>query len=195
MNRRGENQERQFVQKGRTQSGKASSEVDEHPKTACIRDSSHPIALPFPLPAHTAGMALVSPTQQSPLVRALHHACRSSLARGGSGGAGPSHAEKAVGVGGKAGAKWRNQSDQLRAAMATTKEGPQVAYRDIHPCTDTHAYSLTHSFTRSCIHTHYTHTHTHTHSHSLTPSLNVSLTHSQSLPLSLIQQMTGRVML
>ncbi len=40
----------------------------------------------------------------------------------------PSHAEKAVGVGGKAGAKWRNQSDQLRIAMAASKGGPQVTH-------------------------------------------------------------------
>ena len=55
--------------------------------------------------------------------------CRGGLARGGSGvGAPPSHAEKAVGVGGKSGAKWRNQSDQLRIAMSASKSGPQVTH-------------------------------------------------------------------
>ena len=39
----------------------------------------------------------------------------------------PSHADKVVGVKGKAGAKWRNQSDQLRAAMAVSQGGPQVS--------------------------------------------------------------------
>ena len=53
-------------------------------------------------------------------------ACR-GLARGGSGGPTPRHADKVVGVQGKAGAKWRNQSDQLRAAMAASKGGPQVS--------------------------------------------------------------------
>ncbi len=43
-------------------------------------------------------------------------------------GAPPSHAEKAVGVGGKSGAKWRNQSDQLRIAMSASKSGPQVTH-------------------------------------------------------------------
>ena len=43
-------------------------------------------------------------------------------------GAPPSHAEKAVGVGGKSGAKWRNQSDQLRIAMSASKGGPQVTH-------------------------------------------------------------------
>ncbi len=54
---------------------------------------------------------------------------RGGLARGGSGvRAAPSHAEKAVGVGGKSGAKWRNQSDQLRIAMSASKGGPQVTH-------------------------------------------------------------------
>jgi len=43
-------------------------------------------------------------------------------------GAAPSHANKPVGVGGKSGAKWRNQSDQLRIAMAASKGGPQVTH-------------------------------------------------------------------
>ncbi len=43
-------------------------------------------------------------------------------------GAAPSHADKPVGVGGKSGAKWRNQSDQLRIAMAASKGGPQVTH-------------------------------------------------------------------
>ena len=55
------------------------------------------------------------------------------LARGGSGGATPSHAEKVVGVQGKAGAKWRNQSEQLRIAMAASRGGPQVTN---HPHTN-----------------------------------------------------------
>ncbi|KAL3152881.1 Zinc finger C2HC domain-containing protein 1A [Trebouxia sp. C0009 RCD-2024] len=49
------------------------------------------------------------------------------LPRGGSGGVTPSHADKAVGVHGKAGAKGRNQSDQLRDAMATSKGGPEAS--------------------------------------------------------------------
>ncbi|KAL3136295.1 Zinc finger C2HC domain-containing protein 1A [Trebouxia sp. C0010 RCD-2024] len=49
------------------------------------------------------------------------------LPRGGSGGVTPSHADKMVGVQGKAGAKWRNQSDQLRAAMASSKGGPEAS--------------------------------------------------------------------
>ena len=53
---------------------------------------------------------------------------RGGLVRGGSGGAAPSHADKPVGVGGKAGAKWRNQSDQLRIAMAASKGGSQVSH-------------------------------------------------------------------
>ena len=51
--------------------------------------------------------------------------CR-GLARGGSGGSTPSHADKVVGVHGKSGGKWRNQSEQLRIAMAASKGGPQV---------------------------------------------------------------------
>ena len=55
--------------------------------------------------------------------------CRGGLARGGSGvGAASSHAEKAVGVGGKSGAKWRNQSNQLRIAMSASQGGPQVTH-------------------------------------------------------------------
>ena len=38
----------------------------------------------------------------------------------------PSHADTAVGVKGKSGAKWRNQSEQLRVAMAASKGGPEV---------------------------------------------------------------------
>ena len=52
--------------------------------------------------------------------------CRGGLARGGSGLGTPSHAETAVGVKGKSGAKWRNQSEQLRIAMAASKGGPEV---------------------------------------------------------------------
>ena len=52
--------------------------------------------------------------------------CRGGLARGGSGSGTPSHAETVVGVKGKSGAKWRNQSEQLRIAMAASQGGPQV---------------------------------------------------------------------
>ena len=73
----------------------------------------------------------------SMLVTHMHE--NRNLARGGSGGATPSHAEKVVGVQGKAGAKWRNQSEQLRIAMAASRGGPQVTnhlhVKTTAPCT------------------------------------------------------------
>lgn len=81
-------------------------------------------------PSYTVHKCMKAAVQMSMHLCSICHltlvTCRGGLARGGSGSGTPSHAETVVGVKGKSGAKWRNQSEQLRIAMAASQGGPEV---------------------------------------------------------------------